>query len=210
MLHTETVAPSTLELLNRLMSDQLFQDFRLVGGTSLSLQIGHRISIDLDLFSDTAFDEISLKIHLEKDYNLITEFLARETVKGEISGVQIDCIAHKYKWLSPATTIGNIRLASLEDIAAMKLNAITGNGTRIKDFIDIAYLSSIFSFNQMLDFYNLKYNSSTLMPMKAITYFDDINFKEPIKMINGNFSWKIISKRLELMQRHSSKRFPIL
>lgn len=129
MLHTETVAPSTLELLNRLMSDQLFQDFRL---------------------------------------------------------------------------------ASLEDIAAMKLNAITGNGTRIKDFIDIAYLSSIFSFNQMLDFYNLKYNSSTLMPMKAITYFDDINFKEPIKMINGNFSWKIISKRLELMQRHSSKRFPIL
>ncbi len=210
MLYTETVAPSTLELLNRLMSDQLFHDFRLVGETSLSLQIGHRISIDLDLFSDSNFDEIVVKNHLEKNYNLITEFLANETVKGDINGVQIDCIAHKYKWLAPATTIGNIRLASLEDIAAMKLNAISGNGTRIKDFIDIAYLSSIFSLNQMLDFYSLKYHSSTLIPMKAITYFDDINFNEPLKMLNGKFSWKVIANRLEKMQRHSSKCFPVL
>lgn len=57
MLHTETVAPKTLELLTKLMNDTTFNHFLLVGGTSLSLQMGHRISIDLDLFSNETFDE---------------------------------------------------------------------------------------------------------------------------------------------------------
>ena len=56
MLHYETIAPATRELLNRLMSDDRLQDFALVGGTSLTLQLGHRLSVDLDLFTDTDFD----------------------------------------------------------------------------------------------------------------------------------------------------------
>ena len=205
MLHTETIAPATLELLNKLMQDEYLASFVLVGGTSLALQIGHRVSIDLDLFTTHEFDEAELRGHLEEKYGLVTEFIARETLKGEIGGVQIDCIAHKYEWVETPYNEDGIRLASLKDIAAMKLNAIAGNGTRIKDFIDIAYLSTSFSLSQMLGFYEEKYHSSTLMPMKALTYFDEINLSEPIKMVNGSFSWKEISKRLLDMQRHADK-----
>lgn len=58
MLHTETISAATLELLTQLMLDNNLKDFILVGGTSLSLQLGHRISIDLDLFSVSAFNEV--------------------------------------------------------------------------------------------------------------------------------------------------------
>jgi len=64
MLHTETVAPKTLELLNKLMNDTTFNHFLLVGGTSLSLQLGHRLSVDLDLFTDETFNENDLAEYL--------------------------------------------------------------------------------------------------------------------------------------------------
>ena len=75
-----------------------------------------------------------------------------------------------------------IRLASLEDICAMKLNAIAGNGTRIKDFIDVAFLSAKFSLQQMLDFYEQKYHANPLMPLKGLVYFADIDKTAPVKM----------------------------
>jgi len=65
---------------------------------------------------------------------------------------------------------GNIRLAGFIDIAAMKPNAITGNGTRIKDFIDIAYLSSKIPLNKMLEGYEMKYNANPIIPIKAIAF----------------------------------------
>ena len=67
MLHYETVTPYLRETLMRLMTDPVFNIFRLVGGTSLSLRLGHRISIDIDLFSDKQYGEIdfrSLQSHL--------------------------------------------------------------------------------------------------------------------------------------------------
>lgn len=207
MLHTETIAPATLGLLKRLMQDECLSRFVLVGGTSLALQIGHRISVDLDLFSDVGFDENRMREHLETEYGLVTEYLDRETLKGEIDGVQIDCIAHKYAWVESPIELDGIRIASLKDIAAMKLNAIAGNGTRIKDFIDLAYLSTHFSLSQMLGFYEAKYHASTIMPLKAITYFDEINLEEPIRMTGGAFSWKKVAKRLLDMQKHADRIF---
>ena len=157
MLHKETVSNATLELLKRLMADERLKDFVLVGGTALSLQMGHRISIDLDLFINSDFDAEALREYLERTCHLETDYMAFATVKGEIEGVQVDCIAHSYPWIRPFVEEEGIRLASMEDICAMKLNAIAGNGTRIKDFVDVAYLSSSFSLRQMLEFYEEKY-----------------------------------------------------
>lgn len=211
MLHTETIAPATLELLRRIMSDQNLPAFRLVGGTSLALQIGHRISVDLDLFSNEPFDENTVREYLEQDYGLFTDFIARQTVKGEVNGVKIDCISHEYPWIRPYMEIDGIRIVSLEDLCAMKLNAIVGNGTRIKDFIDIAYLSSKFSLSEMLAFYEEKYGSNTILPLKSITYFEDIDFNEPVMMTSGKLvNWKSISKRLHDMVRDNNKIFPQL
>ena len=90
----------------------------------------------------------------------------------------------------------------------MKLNAIAGNGTRIKDFIDVAELSSVFSLNQMLNFYEQKYNANILIPLKAIIYFDDINKSEPIKMADGKqLKWEKYQKRLLSMEKFPNKVF---
>ncbi len=211
MLHTETVSAATLELLTQLMQDNNLKDFILVGGTSLSLQLGHRISIDLDLFSVSAFNEVELSSYLTTQYGLELDFISHCTVKGEIQGVQIDCIAHQYPWIKQYTEEGKVRLASINDISAMKLNAIAGNGTRIKDFIDIAYLSSLLSFADMLHAYEQKYKANAIIPLKAITFWDDINFSEPIKMLDAKvFQWKKIEKRLLQMQQHPNVIFSAL
>lgn len=211
MLHKETIDAATLELLKRLMGDERLQGFVLVGGTSLALQIGHRISVDLDLFTEKEFEADELREYLERYYRLQTDYLAFATVKGEIDGVQVDCIAHAYPWLKPFVLEEGVRLASLEDICAMKLNAIAGNGTRIKDFVDVAYLSSMFSLEQMLKFYEEKYHANPLMPLKGIVYFADINKNAPVKMANGKpLDWKSIEKRLLAMEKFPQKVFPQL
>jgi len=208
MLYTQTVAPKTLELLNQLMHDTTFDCFLLVGGTSLSLQLGHRISIDLDLFSNQTFDEQKLVEYLRTEYRFELDFIDKETVKGEIDGVKIDCIAHKYPWLTDPIETDGIRLARYEDLAAMKLNAIVGNGTRIKDYIDIAFMSTKMTLNQMLTAYQLKYTSNGVMVLKAIAYFEDINFEEPITMLETNkFDWKKIKKQLLSMMKYPDKIF---
>ncbi len=211
MLQTQTIAPATLQLLTRFMQDSELRSFRLVGGTALALQLGHRISVDLDLFTDTAFDEQQLREYLERNYGLQTDYMSRSTVKGEIDGVQIDCIAHEYPWLQEPTEEDGIRLACLPDICAMKLNAISGNGTRIKDFIDVAWLSAHYTLNEMLDFYERRYNANVLMPLKAIIFFDEINFDEPVHLTNGKkVNWKMYAKRLLEMEKHPDKLFPAL
>lgn len=212
MLYKETVTPSTLELLRKLMEDPELQDFVLVGGTSLALQIGHRVSVDLDLFSVNSFVETDLNQYLIDRYHFETDFLARSTVKGEIEGVQIDCLSHAYPLVGEINIYENIRLASLHDIAAMKLNAISGNGTRIKDFIDIAYLAEYMSLNEMLASYQSKYKTmNVLIPVKALTYFDEINFAEPIKMLSTKkFNWKKIEKRIYEMLKMPQHVFPRL
>ena len=208
MLQIQTLAPATLQLLKQLMQDQELRSFRLVGGTALSLRLGHRISVDLDLFTNTPFDEQQLREHLEHTYGLQTDYISRYTLKGEIDGVQIDCIAHQYPWLQEPEEEDGIRLAGLPDICAMKLNAITGNGTRIKDFIDVAWLSTHYSLNQMLDFYEQKYNANVLMPLKAIIFFDEINFNEPVHLTDGKrVNWKTYEKRLLDMEKHPNKVF---
>jgi hypothetical protein len=98
--------------------------------------------------------------------------------------------------------------SSLEDISAMKLNAILGNGTRLKDFIDIAYLSCYLSLNRMIEAYEIKYSTrNPLAILKSLTYFNDINFNEPIQFIGGNYSWKAIANRINQMVKYPEMVF---
>jgi hypothetical protein len=211
MLQKETVTAGTLELLKSLMQDSRLKDFFLVGGTALSLQIGHRLSIDIDLFSQHPFDEDKLVIYLEQQKNLRLDFLEKNTIKGQIAEIKIDLITHSYPLAEPLKTVEGVRFASLADIAAMKLNAIVGNGTRVKDFIDIAFLSCNLSLKQMAEAYELKYATrNPLLILKALSYHKDINFKEPIQMVARPFSWKPIERRLNQMIKSSSRVFESL
>ena len=208
MLHTETVARSTLELLKMLESESVMSNFNLAGGTSLALYLGHRISVDLDLFTPESFDAGKLEIFLRDKYGFRTDFMEKNTLKGTIDGVKIDCITHSYGYLEKPYTESDIRLYSMEDIVAMKLSAIADNGSRLKDFIDIAFLSTRFPFNSMLRLYERKFPGSNLIrPFKAITYFDDIDFEEDIVMLNGKYDWKLIERRLIDMTKIQNKVF---
>lgn len=208
MLHTETVSNETLELLRKLESCDALSDFSLVGGTALSLYIGHRQSIDLDLFSPHPFDVNALEELLIDFFSFSVDFKEKNTLKGSINGVKIDCISHQYAPLESSYIEDGIRLYSLPDITAMKLSAISGDGSRLKDFIDIAYLSTVYSFEEMLSFYSKKYpNSNVIIPCKAINYYCDIDFDADIVMLNGKFDWKKIKKRLEEMTKKESAVF---
>ena len=208
MLHRAGVNKKPLVLLKKIMQDGILTDFKLVGGTALALQIGHRISIDLDFFNPNAFDENVLLDYLQSKYDFKIAFQSKNTLKGEIDNIKVDFIAHQYVDLNPEILLESIRLASLSDIAAMKVNAIVRSGDRIKDYIDLAFLSSYFSLNEIQEFYILKYpNSNSIMMFKALSFHNDINFNEPIKVINKNYNWESVKSRLFNMIQHPNQIF---
>ena len=177
MLHKETVEAGTLELIKRLMRDERLKQFTLVGGTALSLQIGHRISIDIDLFNKRAFDGELLKEYLIGEYKAENIRCQNNAVFGFIDGVKIDLIAHQVPDIRAIVIEEGIRMASLEDIGAMKLNAITRNGTRFKDFVDMYVLLSY----RPLEIYGVafenKYFSEEIyraVAYHSLTYHKDI------------------------------------
>jgi hypothetical protein len=210
MLRTETVERNLLELLKTLMQDEKLSDFDLVGGTNLALQIGHRMSIDLDLFSNKPFETTGLVEHLIKKYDMQTERVNEmNTIVGRINGVKVDMIAHIYPTLQNPFVDDGVRLYHLQDIVAMKLLAISDNGTRLKDFVDVAYLSTKMSLVEMVDMFATKYkNTSPIRAIKGLSYFDDIDFKEQIDLCNGKkFDWKKIEQRIREMIKFENKVF---
>ena len=207
--YKNTVKEETFKLLKELMADPSFENFFLVGGTSIALRIGHRKSIDLDLFTRDEIKTDYLYKHLKEIYGFEERYRAKNTLKGDIRGVYIDCNRYDYPLLKPADVYEGIRVASLEDIAAMKISAITDDGTRLKDFIDVAFLSEYMSLNHMLESYKRKYDENNLFsPVKALTYFDEIDFNnEPVELIGKTFKWTTFEKRLIEMTKNPDKVF---
>jgi hypothetical protein len=184
MFYKEAIESTTLELLKDLQSVELLKGFHLAGGTSLAMQIGHRKSIDLDLFSQNDFDANLLLEYLEESFGFVLIYSSKNTLKGYIRDVNIDLIAHKYPLVQRLHIEDNVSLYSIEDIAAMKLNAIAGNGTRSKDFIDIYFILKYFSIEDIIGFYRAKYSSrNQLHVIKSLNYFDDISINDWPMMI---------------------------
>lgn len=198
MLHStpDIILPDTLQLLKSLQDDESLNMFFLVGGTALALQIGHRFSIDLDLFCLEAFDTQTLSQHLSK-YDLQISAIDKNTLLCVIDGVKTDFITHSYPLVEPLLEIEGLRLASIQDIAAMKLNAIAHSGQRLKDFIDIYCLLEIIPLQSMLHAYSKKYiNSNLMIPLKGLTYFDDIDFEMDPPVLNREIPVKNLKVRL--------------
>lgn len=101
MLHKETVKPGTLDLIQALIKDNQLNSFYLVGGTALSLRIGHRESIDIDLFSSSDFDGNELAEHLRNKYGADVKRNKENYVSGSIGEVDFDFISHKYPSIKP-------------------------------------------------------------------------------------------------------------
>ncbi len=178
MLHDnrDIISPKTLQLLRRIQKDHLLRDFFLVGGTALALQIGHRFSVDLDFFTTQPFDTQDLSEYLANSYDFQLNSVQKNTILGLIDGVKTDFITHSYPLANPLIQEQGLKMASKEDIGAMKLNAIAHSGQRLKDFVDVYFLLEIIPLNTLLEAYSVKYsNSNPLIPLKALIYFEDID-----------------------------------
>ena len=206
MLQKNVITEETYIILKSLMKDKNFNDFNLVGGTSLALRLGHRQSHDLDLFTRKDFDAEKLKKYLIDNYDFKVSFQEKNTLKGFINNILIDCIKYDYDNLYEIDVIDDIRMLSIEDVIAMKLVAIYQDGTRIKDFIDIAYLSNIYTLNEMIEFCNNKTNcDNSLSIMKGLIYFDNIDFDEKINIFDKEYSFDKIKKHLIKMSDNPDK-----
>ncbi len=171
MLQTQTVVPDLLELLREIMNEKLFSNFNLVGRTSLALQMGHRNSIDIDMFGNS---EIDTELFIEKLKNYGKVIITKSTKNiliTKINEIKVDFVSYKYPLLDNCLVVDNIRMLSTKDIAAMKLSAIAGRGSK-KDFIDLYFLLEKFSLAEILSFYTQKYHDgSAFMVQKSLTYF---------------------------------------
>ncbi len=199
MLQTSTVKESTLELLRKLQAEPLLGTTRLVGGTALSLQIGHRESQDLDLFSVEPLETMLVQQMLVDKYGFMPTVIAENTLIGFIQGVKIDVIYHPFPWLEAAIEEDGIRIATKTDIAAMKVHAIINSGKRPKDFVDIAFLSMYYSYNQIKALLLNRYPAyDPIMADKAVIYFDDIDelLIPEINMIGYEFDFERIKTRI--------------
>lgn len=202
MLQTSTIKGSTLELLKSLQAEPALATTRLVGGTALSLQIGHRESDDLDLFSVELMDMMAVQSLLIDKYGLTPSVIEENTLIGFINGVKIDVIHHPFPWLEGSLNEDGMRLASIADIAAMKMHAIINSGKRPKDFVDIAFLSTHFSYNQIKHLLLERYPAyDPIMVDKAIIYFGDIDelLVPEIRMLGYSFDFASILKRVVKM-----------
>ena len=201
MLHTETVEPSTLDLLRRLQRLPDLTSTRLVGGTALALHLGHRKSVDLDMFG--TFDPIVSYRKLLADAGHSVEGAENGTVQSlRVNNVKVDFVNYPYPWLDDAIEEGNIRLAGLRDIAAMKLSAVANRG-RKKDFIDVARLLDVFSLDQMLSLYKEKFSVSELsFPLRGLMYFDDAEEDPMPEMFDSNFTWENVKKTVVAATRN--------
>jgi hypothetical protein len=166
-LHYETITPFLKEVLIDLMTNPLFRPFRLVGGTSLSLRFGHRMSNDIDLFTDApygsldfsifeSFLRISYPYYFCTDRTNIVGFGRSYYVGYSIEDpAKIDLFYHE-ALIEPVDIIDNIRIASVQDIVAMKVDVVSRSG-RKKDFWDLHELLNIYSIPEMLEMHELRF-----------------------------------------------------
>lgn len=198
MLQRAAVTVGLLELLEQLMKEEALSPLRLVGGTALALQLGHRNSVDIDLFGKHDLDDQQFtrlfsqfkKVQLLRSSKSIRVYL--------VEGIKVDVVNYPYPWLAPIVLDDGIRMAALEDIAAMKIAAITQRGSK-KDFIDLYFLLQAFSLEEVLHFYMQKItDGNEWLALRSMAFFQDADV-QPTPLMLKDVSWEDI-KRFVFMQ----------
>lgn len=208
MLRKEAVSPQLLKLLQHLMSLPELHKHHLVGGTALALQIGHRLSVDIDLFS-----------YAETNYNEIEESISRE-FKGEfkvahsinstfgkgislyLEGIKTDMIDWKAPFKYPIVQIENIRMASKEDILGMKLDIITAAPEYArydkKDFVDLVCLLNYFTIAQMIEIYKQRHPQLAFPERMVLEGFQyaELADKKPNPNMLIDLSWEDVKSKI--------------
>ena len=162
----------------------------------MALQIGHRKSIDLDFFGHIDYSMDELKMAMESVSSDVQPINSTKTMRFYVvEGVKIDVVNYPYSWIDESVIEDGLILAGFEDIAAMKLAAITNRGTK-KDFIDLFFLLKKYSLSQMLDMYLKKYSESQLFTvLKSLVYFVDAEL-DPMPHMLQDVTWEEVKEKI--------------
>jgi len=194
-MRKEVINQKTKRLLDDLVIKGVVDDFYLAGGTALSLQFGHRRSIDLDWFNAEKFNTRKLREQLLEIGGINVESEEENTLNLILSGVKLSFLRYHYQLLFPLINWQDAKLADWRDIACMKLDAISSRGSK-KDFIDLYFTLKRISFDELWKLFEKKYKDikfNKLHILKSINYFDDAE-KEPAPMMLEEIDWEKIKK----------------
>jgi hypothetical protein len=198
--HPAVTSPGQRKMLRRLGSIAAERGFYLAGGTALAIQLGHRRSVDLDWFSASAIEPMTLAADL-RDAGVPVDVtdVGEGTLHGTAEGVKLSFLEYRYANLVPPIEWPEyeVRLAGPEDLACMKLSAIGGRGSR-KDYLDIFALGrERFTLDEMLELYGRKYGVSDVGHLVyALTYFDDAEQEDPPEML-WQVEWDDVRRTIE-------------
>ncbi|MBK9764045.1 MAG: nucleotidyl transferase AbiEii/AbiGii toxin family protein [Flavobacteriales bacterium] len=190
MLHYETVEPDTLAVLKRLMALEALKTYSLVGGTALALRYGHRISVDIDLFTETGLDHNKVIEAISNEFGPSFTYQEDHQIKwavfGFIDNVKLDIVRFPHARIADVIEIDGLRLYDDADIGPMKIEAILHRGQK-KDFWDLLELLKAHGVQWIMDKHRLKYPKSTISISlsKAITYFVDAEKSETPVSLKG-------------------------
>lgn len=188
--HPEILSPKQRKTLRLLGPEVTARGFYLAGGTALALQLGHRRSVDFDWFLEGRMpDPLLLAREVQETVPFVTTRIEPRTLFGTVNGVRVSFFEFRYPLLDPAVTWPEYgcRLASLRDIACIKLSAIVQRGSK-KDFVDLFALGREgFQLPDMLDWYRTKFGIDDMgHVLYALAYFDDADLERMPRML-----WKI-------------------
>lgn len=208
MMHWKTVNPLLRDSLLKLMEAEEFKVFRLVGGTALSLQIGHRLSVDIDLFTDEDYGSIDFDL-LEK--YLMKNFPYADKGFGGIAGmgksfligtdrdntVKLDVYYSNERFIEDAVEIEGVRMASIEEIIAMKVDVVLRGG-RKKDFWDLHELLPKYNINKMLSLHKKRseYTHDEEKILKNFTDFTSADDDFDPECLKGKY-WEFIKEDIQ-------------
>jgi hypothetical protein len=197
MLYYETISDETLGLLKHIQSLDLFKDTRLVGGTALALQYGHRKSIDLDFFGNITASDEQIEAELLQLGSLTIIRKSKDIKIYALNDIKIDFVNYPYIWLETCIEEDNIRLARPSDIGSMKLSAITGRGSK-KDFFDLFFLLKNYTLDQLFSFYKNKFpQASEFLVLKSLIYFEDAEHDADPDLFDKHIKWSFVKKQIQ-------------
>ncbi len=187
-IHWDILDKNRKDILS-ILKEFKIDGFYLAGGTGLALLLGHRDSIDFDFFKEGDFDTSILIQKLEdllKNYTLIITQNEKNTVSCIVNNqIKLSFFGYKYKLVQPPVETEYFPIASVVDIACMKLSVITSRSLE-KDYIDLYFILQNFKLNDLLTQMNIKIPIlDTSLVLKSLVYFDDV-LNEPILFKENN------------------------
>ena len=212
MLWKNTVAHELLDVLTNMQGNEIFGDFILAGGTALALQIGHRESKDIDLFTINKLDNAKCIKYFRETYNNVDIINDKENILQIMIGqLKVDMVSVKGIMIEPPRVEENLKMFGIKDIAGMKLLAIQQR-KQAKDYIDIAYLLQEMSLEDMFDTYKIKNNTDNVYNAKCSLL--DVNRVNPytwsnIKMFRNDILISEIPRIFEIEIKKYNEKFGI-